>query len=321
VDDNSNKANPRVALYDPLQKDAWDQFVRDSKQGHFMFRRDYMEYHADRFLDHSLMFYAGDRLSALMASSRDGNTFISHGGLTFGGVISNRKMKVAATLQVFESLVEYLGTAGITRMVYKAIPHIYHSWPAEEDLYALFRCGATLVRRDVSSTIDLRGGSRLSKGRKWAINQSRKNSIEVSGSNDFAAFMQIEKQVLAEKYVTTPVHTATEIELLHNRFPDNIRLYGAFHSGQMVGGVIVYATETVAHTQYMAATQEARDLCALDAVLSKLINEEYADRKFFDFGISTEKSGHYLNEDLAAFKESWGASGVVYDTYELMIGG
>ena len=87
----------------------------------------------------------------------------------------------------------------------------------------------------------------------------------------------------------------------------------------MLGGVVIYSSDTLAHAQYMAVTQEGRHLCALDVVLSTLLSDVYADKKFFDFGISTEKNGSYLNEDLAAFKESWGARAVVYDTYELSL--
>ena len=39
----------------------------------------------------------------------------------------------------------------------------------------------------------------------------------------------------------------------------------------------------------------------------------------FDFGISTEQGGRYLNEGLIFQKEGFGARTVVYDTYELNI--
>ena len=64
-------------------------------------------------------------------------------------------MRLSVMLELFEQLTAYLRAQGITKLVYKAIPHIYHNLPAEEDLYALFRFNARLVRRDASVTLRL----------------------------------------------------------------------------------------------------------------------------------------------------------------------
>ena len=55
-----------IVRYTAEQKTVWDSFVATSKNGTFLFMRDYMDYHADRFADHSLMFYKGGRLIALL---------------------------------------------------------------------------------------------------------------------------------------------------------------------------------------------------------------------------------------------------------------
>jgi hypothetical protein len=85
----------------------------------------------------------------------------------------------------------------------------------------------------------------------------------------------------------------------------------------MLAGVIIYASSTVAHAQYMAANADGKRVFALDAVLQKLIAEDYAEKMYFDFGISTERQGAYLNVGLIDFKESWGGRATVYDTYEM----
>jgi hypothetical protein len=41
--------------YNPPHKGAWNLFVRSAKNGLFMFDRNYMDYHAGRFSDHSLI--------------------------------------------------------------------------------------------------------------------------------------------------------------------------------------------------------------------------------------------------------------------------
>ena len=46
-----------IVRYTAEKADEWNAFVAESKNGTFLFNRGYMDYHADRFVDHSLMFY------------------------------------------------------------------------------------------------------------------------------------------------------------------------------------------------------------------------------------------------------------------------
>jgi len=203
------------------------------------------------------------------------------------------------------------------KVIYKAMPHIYHRLPAEEDLYVLFRNGARIFRRDVSSSILLKERLPFSKGRKWAIKQGQKNGLEIRKSDDFRSFMAIEEQVLGEKHDLRPVHTAEEIQMLAERFPDNIKLFSAYAGSSMLGGVVVYESDTVAHAQYIAANDEGKQKGALDFILDYLINVYYQNKNYFDFGISTEDEGRYLNPGLIENKQSFGARAIVHDFYEI----
>ena len=310
-----------VIRYDEGCRRAWDEFVAAAKNGVFLFRRDYVEYHADRFPDASLMFYdeAGRLVGLLPATERGGGVLASHAGLTFGGLVSDDSMKVGLMLELFDAMLAHLRAGGVERLVYKAVPHIYHRVPAEEDLYALFRAGARLTRRDVSATIDMRERLPFSKGRRYAAKQAQKNGVEVSESSDFETFMGIEARVLAERHGARPVHTAAELTMLAGRFPENIRLFAAHRAGRMIAGVVVYASGRVAHAQYIGATEEGRAVGATDLILTLLISDYYKDANYFDFGISTERDGTYLNEGLAENKQGFGARAVVYDFYEIAL--
>ena len=309
----------RIVRYEDTQKPLWDKFIAESKNGVFLFYRDYMEYHSDRFSDFSLLFYDDNRLAAVVPANIKDDILFSHGGLTFGGVISDYKMKTAMMLEIFDALKQYLKAYRIVKVVYKAVPHIYHSVPAEEDLYALFLHNATIVRRDVSSTILMKEKMAFSKGRRWAVKKSRSSDLDVRGSSDFKRFMAIEEDNLRSKYGVKPTHSADEMELLASRFPENIKLFAAYKGDSMVSGVIVYENKNVAHTQYIASTDEGKELFAGDLLLDFLINGQYAEKRYFDFGISTEKEGRFLNIGLIRQKEEFGARAVVYDTYELEI--
>ncbi len=54
----------KIEIYKSGLKAEWDGFVRNSKNGTFLFYRDFIEYHGDRFGDYSLMFYDGGSLVA-----------------------------------------------------------------------------------------------------------------------------------------------------------------------------------------------------------------------------------------------------------------
>src|SRR5665648_297831 len=131
-----------VFQYCPEYKTQWNNFVSTSKNGVFLLYRDYMEYHSDRFRDHSLLFFKNRKLIGLMPANINNGVLNSHEGLTFGGVISDNEMTTPIMIEIFEKIVSHCKEEGFTELLYKTIPYIYHQIPAEEDLYALFRQNA-----------------------------------------------------------------------------------------------------------------------------------------------------------------------------------
>lgn len=309
----------KIKRYEPGEKELWDNFVKNSKNGVFFFLRDYMEYHADRFEDHSLIFFKDNKPVALMPANIEGNTVFSHAGLTFGGIVTSRKMKTHLMLQIFDSLKEYLKAEDLKKLLYKSIPHIYHLYPSEEDLYALYINNAVLVKREVSSTIKMDDKIPFSRNRKKNIKKAKNNGLNIKRSYDFGTFMVLKEKHLLNKYGVRPTHTPEEMRYLAGKFPDNIKLFAAEQNGRMVDGVLVYESENVVHAQYQGATKQGIELRALDLIYDRVINHYYSGKKYFDFGISTENNGFYLNQGLIDFKERFGARSIVYNTYELYL--
>lgn len=309
-----------VQRYTPQLAAEWDEAADGSRTGVFLFQRRYMDYHADRFVDHSLMFRVDGRLVALLPASEHGDELRSHGGLTYGGLLLRPRTTTELTLSLVAKLQEHLRESGFRSLLYKPVPHIYHDVPAEEDLYAIFRAGARLVRRDVSSTVRLDARLPLTKGRKSAVTMARKAGVVVQRSDDFAGFMRLEEETLRARYGVSPVHTGAEMEKLAAAFPQNIALFTATLDGELVGGAIVYESRQVAHAQYIAASTRGRAVSAMDLVLTRLLTDDYAHKRWFDFGISTEDGGRRLNEGLISNKESYGARATVYDFYDLPAG-
>lgn len=301
--------------YCAVQRTTWDDFIRSSKNGFFLFERGYMDYHEDRFEDASLVFAQNGSVLALLPANLNDRTLYSHAGLTFGGVITDNRMRVELMLSIFDELRRAAARLGADRVVYKAIPHIYHRLPAEEDLYALAVGDARLVRRDVTSAIRLGAPRPVSQRRERGLRRAQQAGVEVHESTDFETFLGIQSALLAARYGVGPIHTPNELALLASRFPDHIRLFAAFLDGVMVGGIVVYSDTEVAHAQYIASSPEGRDSHALDAVTRHLTDDVYRSWRYFDFGISTEDEGRNLNASLIENKESYGARAIVHDWY------
>ena len=309
-----------VVRYRPEQENVWNRFNRESKNFLFMFDRNYMDYHNDRFRDHSLLFYEEDKLVAILPLSEQGNTLISHGGLTYGGFITGEKMKQHIMNECFTALLEYARKESIAEIYYKAIPHIYHEQPAEEDRYALFLNNAQLVRVEASTVIRLEQPLKMPKGRKAQITRARREGViieERQSLEDFEDFIALENSVLSERHKTKAVHTGAELKMLHDRLPENIHLYVAVYQGNIIAGTIVYEYDHVVHTQYMAADETARQIGALDLTIAEVIDRYRTEKRWLDFGISTEDAGRYLNEGLISQKEGFGGRTVVYEMWKM----
>lgn len=300
----------------------WDAFAATATAGTFLFQRSYLEYHADRFTDCSLLFYdAKNRLVALLPANRIGEELHSHQGLTYGGFVTHGPyaFQLAAC---FNRLLAWCPDQRIRRVIYKPVPFIYATFPEQTDLYCLFRLGATLTARHLATTIEQGHARGFAELRRRGARKALRHGLRVGETTDFAEFWHVLEVNLREKYAATVVHSLAEITALRAEFPAGIRLHGAYDpAGALVAGVVVYVTARVAHVQYISATPEGRAIGALDLLFTHLVQEAYAGVRYFDFGTSNERQGQYLNHNLLFQKEGFGGRGVCYDTYSFDIGG
>ena len=300
----------------------WDAFSRTAKNRLFMFDRNYMDYHRDRFQDHSLMFYHEEELVALLPACETDGTLVSPGGLTYGGFLTNTGMKQHTMNDCQEALAAYGRDQGWSGIVYKPIPHIFHSQPAEEDRYALYANGGKLVTVDASTYVNLDAPLKMPKGRKAQVSRAKREGVTIevrTGAEDFDAFIDLENEVLQARHNTRAVHTGPEMKLLHDRFPENIHLFAAMKDGKMIAGTVVYEYDTAVHTQYMAANDEARQIGALDLAVETVMERYRGNKHWLDFGISTEHGRIFLNEGLIAQKEGFGGRTGIYEIWELTL--
>lgn len=309
----------RIEKYNTEYKSVWDDFVSSSRNGTFLFYRDYMEYHSGRFQDYSLMFFEKNKLVALLPANISEQVFYSHQGLTYGGLILSEDTKTPQTIEIIDTVVKYLQENKVSKIIYKPIPHIYHRYPSEDDLYALFRNKAILISRNISSSINLSDKLGYSELRRRQIKKAKKQNLIVCESDSLPEFWAVLEENLKKDHQAVATHSLGEIAHLKNQFPDNIRLFCTLKEDRVVAGCLIFETATVAHTQYISATKEGKECGALDLLFDYLIDQVFTTKKYFDFGTSNEDNGYFLNEGLISQKEGFGARGVVYDTYQLNI--
>lgn len=328
-----------IIPYSVYRKETWDAFIDMSKNGTFLLKRGFMDYHSNRFFDCSLFIYSGispdgdfkeknlttqDLVAVFPANwDKEHQTVYSHQGLTYGGLVVLPDVTQKEVMDMMQTILQYYRDyLQAQRLVYKPIPYIYSSIPSGEDLYALFRAGAQLSRRLVSTCVSMRNPMKIMTLR---IRQAKKavehgfyiDRMTEGDTQTLKEYWTLLEEVLEKYHGARPTHTLQEMMLLMGNFSRNIRLYIVRHEKRIVAGVVIFECRKVAHVQYIASGEEGRTYGALDLLFRHLINERYKQFDYLDLGTSNEDDGRYLNEGLIFQKEGFGGRAVCYDTYEI----
>ena len=275
-----------------------------------------MDYHSDRFTDHSLMMYKEDELIAVLPANIKDKTVYSHQGLTYGSFVLHEKCKLFDAFEAYKAMLQFLFSEGIRSLYFRVIPTFYNLLPSDELEYFLFRSGAILEKRDVLMVIDYAYKLRFQKNRREGINKAIRNGLTVTIDDNYDTFWnEILIPNLKRKHGIAPVHSLDEIKLLASRFPDNIKQVSVYKDDKMVAGTTVFLTKTTVHPQYVSGNPDKNFYGSLDLAYNFIINECWQDKRYFDFNISSEENGKVLNSGLIFWKETCGARTWKADNY------
>jgi hypothetical protein len=306
----------RLAMDSEADKKAWADFVFAAKNSTFMLQRDFMDYHAHRFADHSLLIFdQNNQLAALLPAHQINNQLHSHQGLTYGGLILPFYSKIQTSIDIWQAIIDYCKTQNIAELYYKALPSFYQIQAANEEQYALFLQAAQIYRVDTAFVIDNRPPNsidtfdkNIQTRRKRAIQKAKKLNVVAEKAADCSQFWtDILVPNLAERFGVAPVHSLDEIENLRQKFPKQIQQFNAYLDGEIVAGATIFITDTTAHAQYISANKVGRDSGAIDLLFYELITLHFVHLPFFSFGIANENQGKNLNQGLTDWKEGFGA--------------
>lgn len=312
-----------IRLFDPSQELVWDDWCAGAVNATLLHTRRFLSYHGDRFRDVSVLIHDDAKLVGILpaaVSPADATLVVSHPGATYGGLVHDGRLTGERMLAAFEAISSFYRSQGFVRLLYKVLPHGYHTVPAQDDLYALFRLDARRIRCDLSSTIDLKKRRSLSDRRRRSLKKALKTVVVSSEMALLPQLWSVLQGNLERKHGARPVHSLEEIMLLAERFPQEIQIRCAVAGGVVVAGVLLFLSANVWHAQYIASSEAGYAVSALDAVFDAIIVEASAQgARYFDFGISNEDGGRVLNEGLYGFKTEFGGGGMVHEFYELTL--
>lgn len=314
-----NKIN--IKQYSSAHYSIWNEFVAKAKNATFLFHRDFMEYHQDRFEDYSLLIFDDkDKLVAILPANRVEDTVYSHQGLTYGGLVLTHKSKAKEVFSYFEAVVTFLQKSALKKLIIKPIPVFYNKTFSFELDYYLFKIKSNLIRKDMNLAFKLGEDYLISKTKLKKHRNALSSGILMKEETNFESFWtEVLLPRLDEKYDAKPVHSLDEISKLAIKFPNNIKQFNAYLDEEIVAGITIFEMDDVVKSQYGATTVKGESCRALDFLFLSLI-EKYrlAGKSYFDMGIVTDLNHmEGYNQGLLNQKEELGCVVFEQNHYEI----
>ena len=319
----------RIEKFDENRHPFWDAFVREANNGTLFHERRFLNYHPEgRFTDHSLVFLEGAKPIALFPAAdivRDGERCLwSHRGSSYGGVVQPEQQGVEKNIRIVKALNRYAETEGFACIVMTLPPDIYNKQLNNYLEFACFLHGYRYLKREISSVLKLEDTAeaniaRFKSTNRTAFRRGEKKGVRVCESMDYGRFYDILENNLKIRHGVRPTHSPAELRDLKKRYPERIRLYGAYLEEILIAGIIMFdANPQVTLAFYISHDERYQEYRAVNVLFKEVIGDSIRRHfRYLDFGIFTVNMEP--NYGLARFKESFGAGGVFRDTLMLDI--
>ncbi|WP_343707864.1 FemAB family protein [Flavobacterium sp.] len=310
-----------IKKYSQEDYSIWNDFVAQSKNATFLFHRDFMEYHKDRFEDFSLLVYEDEKLRAILPANKKENAIYSHQGLTYGGLVYLPKLKAEKVESILDEILLFLKENQVDTFYYKPIPNFYFSEGNAAMDFFLLKRGAILERKEMNLAGNLQAALKISKSKMKHFRRIENLDLDVFEEEDFDPFWEkILEPRLAEKFNVKPVHSKEEMAFLKSKFPKNIRQYSAYRNDEIIAGITIFETKNVVKSQYGATSKTGEEFRALDFLFINLIHKyKRKGKHFFDMGIVDEGNESGYNLGLLNQKEELGCTVYNQDFYKIEI--
>ncbi len=305
-----------ILRYNIEHKSKWDEFIPKAKNTSFLFYRNFMDYHQERFQDFSLFILDKNKIVAVLPAHLIDGVLYSHKGLSYGGILCLPEVNLIIFEKMIQTILMYCAQQNISQVIINSIPSIYSSVFSEELSFISFSSPQKKTVVQLLSIINCRNPLPINDNRKRMIKKGEKNNFYIEEDNTADLFWQnILEFRLQKRYNNLPVHSREEMNNLMNNFSQNIKQYNVFSpDGKIVGGTTVFINKNIIRLQYIAGLDEGNREGALDFLIFYLLKKYQNKVDFFDFG-SSHISDEKLNKGLIYWKESFGARSIAQYTY------
>jgi hypothetical protein len=313
--------NYSIRPYQESDYELWNTFVTAAKNATFLFHRDFMEYHKDRFDDFSLLVFDGVNLVAVLPANRVDNKVYSHQGLTYGGFVYRSKLKIEEVQTMLDLLFDFFKSERIEYFYLHPIPSFYLGQGNAAIDFFLIKKGAQLYRKEMNMVAHLNQEIPISKSKVKHFRRTELLGLRVVEESNFQPFWEkILEPRLLEKYDAKPVHSLAEIQLLKERFPKNIKQFSAYLEEEIVAGITLFEFDNGVKSQYGATSKKGETCRALDFLFISLLDIFQKQGKlFFDMGIVNDSSEKGFHSGLLQQKEELGCTVWSQDFYKITL--
>jgi hypothetical protein len=313
----------RVQKYHPSIDTEWNQFIKTSVNGTFLFHRDFMDYHKERFEDHSLMFYKENQLICCMPAHIESQVFYSHRGLSYGGWIlseigtENMHLLLEVFLEYIKDVIFLVTGMPLAKAEIQLPPISYHT--VHEEVTSILKQKGFRVNRVLDNQfvkLDRQIGVSPKKSRGYR--NGKFEELRIDRANDFKSFWsQVLLPQLQSRYASKPVHSIEEIELLASKFPEKIIQHNVYKEDQLLAGITFFIKRDIVKSQYTASSPQGLKTDAIGYLYMEAM-KEFQEKGFLlmDYGPVNERDGS-VNEGLLRFKKELGCEQEEWKRWEI----
>lgn len=311
--------------FDRNNTTQWDKFVEICVNGTMFHTRKFLSYHPpDRFEDYSVEFYKKNRLfsvfPAVNVTYNGKKTLFSHRGASYGGFVYEEGLSIRQAYNLVDALIKFAKSHKFEQIVMTLPPIIYERRLSNYIDFALLKQGFTYLKREVSSIVQLEDDidlniKKFKRTNRTAFRKAQKLGVEIRQTEDYADFYRILKKNLKIRHNVQPTHTLEELITLKNMYPDKIRFFGAYVKEELVAGVVMFdCNAEVTLAFYISHKESMQEYRGVNLLFYHIIKDSIEKGfQYLDFGIFTVNMEP--NFGLGRFKEGFGSSGVLRDTF------
>lgn len=319
-----------IKQYQPSNRNAWNDFIKNSINGTIYHSLDFLDYHPkNKFSQHHLLFYKKSNLIGVLplAIFKENGLKIAKSpyGASVGGIV-HKIVKIDDALEIAKLLTDYLKKIKIARLYYTLPPFIYYKQIGHEIEFALMKQGAKIINRDLTSVISVAGKNieeifqtSFEKRARTAVRKAQKLNIQIKWADHLQNLEDFYRVILESKakFKTKPTHTLEELRRIEQLCPGALKMILAYYQDRLVAGEIyLICNEQTIDSHYSCLKEKFAYLNSVNLLKYEFLKWAIKNNfKYVDYGTSSSQMEPQLG--IFTFKESFGAVGIFRDTYQL----